>query len=444
MNPRPRLRRASRGFTLIEVLLTSVLAATLLAALWALLSMYLKLFDAGQVKVEQAQLVRTLFAQLESDLASVVQSPPAMPVVPVLISPAAAPASSSPTSPKSPAGSAPSPGSSAASSAAPQGSPAQNPASMGAGSAPSAIPAALRQPRGPRPDGPRPEGLRGPASPGSSPSSTKSPAAGPSRARHEAAQVTATASLRPSGVFGTESSLQIDVLQAAIVPAEIEIEQHRMPGEVGPTHAPELTTIVYSFEENQEPGQPVGQPTMRLVRRELAWEDRHPAIRAARGTAQLPGQSTAHAPVADGLSTSRNQTGPPLPVDPLPPPIEDDKTTIVPEVAQFGVRYYDGAAWVLEWNSAERHALPVAIEITLEMRPAHEGVAPPPPPELAAVDATARVPVGPVHRLLVHLEGSAPATPESVMPEFERPHPRPLSDRDAPPPVKTRSDAKRS
>ena len=80
-----KLPWAAAAFTLVEVLLTSVLTATLLAALWSLLAMYSKMFDTGQTKTEQSQLARTLLAQLSDDLHGIVQAPPAVPPMPLLV-----------------------------------------------------------------------------------------------------------------------------------------------------------------------------------------------------------------------------------------------------------------------------------------------------------------------------------------------------------------------
>ena len=67
-----RPRRRSAGFTLLEVLLTAILSATLLAGLWSLFGTYLRLFESGQTRVERAQLARALTAQLSDDLHAVV------------------------------------------------------------------------------------------------------------------------------------------------------------------------------------------------------------------------------------------------------------------------------------------------------------------------------------------------------------------------------------
>lgn len=65
----------ARGFTLLEILLATGLAATLLLGLWSLFSIYTSLFETGQTKTEQSQLARALLEQLTDDLHSAIQDP---------------------------------------------------------------------------------------------------------------------------------------------------------------------------------------------------------------------------------------------------------------------------------------------------------------------------------------------------------------------------------
>jgi type II secretory pathway pseudopilin PulG len=75
--------REARGFTLLEVLIATGLAATLLLGLWSLFSLYADLFERGQAKTEQSQLARALLEQLTADLHSAIQDPiPGEPVEP--------------------------------------------------------------------------------------------------------------------------------------------------------------------------------------------------------------------------------------------------------------------------------------------------------------------------------------------------------------------------
>ncbi len=70
-------RRRAGGFTLLEILLTTVLSAALLGILWGLFSVYLRLFETGQAKAQQQQLVRALLQQLTDDLHSALEDSPA-------------------------------------------------------------------------------------------------------------------------------------------------------------------------------------------------------------------------------------------------------------------------------------------------------------------------------------------------------------------------------
>ena len=61
------------AFTLLEVLLTTVLSATLVLGAWSLLNIYVQLFETGQSKTEQSQLVRSLMQQISDDLHGAIQ-----------------------------------------------------------------------------------------------------------------------------------------------------------------------------------------------------------------------------------------------------------------------------------------------------------------------------------------------------------------------------------
>jgi type II secretory pathway pseudopilin PulG len=71
-----------RAFTLLEVLLATVLSATLLLALWSLFRVYSNLFVAGQDESLRQQLIRSLTEQLTSDLQNTIQDPTAGPAAP--------------------------------------------------------------------------------------------------------------------------------------------------------------------------------------------------------------------------------------------------------------------------------------------------------------------------------------------------------------------------
>jgi hypothetical protein len=85
------------------------------------------------------------------------------------------------------------------------------------------------------------------------------------------------------------------------------------------------------------------------------------------------------------------------------------------EVQQFGLRYYDGAAWVTSWDSGVRGELPRAIEITLVFPLPGQPVDPAQEEEAPAA-SFAEEPLGVTYRLVVPLAQTgpnAPAEPEN-------------------------------
>lgn len=66
------MRRASRGFTLLEVLLTLGMVLVLLASLWSLFNVFNRLFEVAPVKAAQARLVAGIVQQLSDDLQSAI------------------------------------------------------------------------------------------------------------------------------------------------------------------------------------------------------------------------------------------------------------------------------------------------------------------------------------------------------------------------------------
>jgi hypothetical protein len=68
---------ASKGFTLLEVLIAFLLSITLLLSLWSILGAYSRLFESGKAKTEQSQLARALLERLTDDLRGTIQDAPA-------------------------------------------------------------------------------------------------------------------------------------------------------------------------------------------------------------------------------------------------------------------------------------------------------------------------------------------------------------------------------
>ena len=475
-----RARRSRCAFTLIEVLLTTVLAATLLAALWSLLSMYSKMFETGHARTEQSQLARALMRQISDDLHSVILTPPKVQRVsdissasPTTPAPAAGKASDNGKSPSKPDRAEQgrrfpvSKGPSLASAQGNLGTSANNSGNSNSASNSSANPVGSglerikrnmnqRDGAAPAPNASAPNSL--------SPDNSRPGATLPNNSN----TVHTTSSLRPAGLFGTDSYVQIDVYQPTDPPPESDFGDPTGLGAIAPTRAPELRTIIYSFEETGEPGQHAGEPQMCLTRRELDWEQAHPAgegsqsgerpeVRTAQEPATpfgastdpslgLPGSSsglTGSAPglpgAAPGLQSPDNLLGGRLPGD---QPTEGQTSDAIPEVMHFGLRYFDGAMWTESWDSVARQGLPVAIEVRLELKHPHDTLA------AAQASATPTTPGAPTHdltltkrrlpsyRLVVHLPPATEVKPmarDPYSPGRSSPGESPRMDRGASP-----------
>ncbi len=61
------------GFTLMEVLLVTILSAVLMVGLWSLFGTYIRLFESGPARTERAQLLRALKQQFSDDLRGAIQ-----------------------------------------------------------------------------------------------------------------------------------------------------------------------------------------------------------------------------------------------------------------------------------------------------------------------------------------------------------------------------------
>lgn len=70
-----RQHTSRRAFTLLEVVIASLLVAVLMASVYQVLFIYRKLFERGETQTEEIQLVRTLSQQLSDDLVGAIQDP---------------------------------------------------------------------------------------------------------------------------------------------------------------------------------------------------------------------------------------------------------------------------------------------------------------------------------------------------------------------------------
>lgn len=86
---------------------------------------------------------------------------------------------------------------------------------------------------------------------------------------------------------------------------------------------------------------------------------------------------------------------------------QQDLGPIAPEVAAIGFLYFDGTDVVTEWDSQERGGLPMAVEVTLYIRPRHHRKSPVVTTRAAAAMEQEELLV---YRLLVHLPIAEPTT----------------------------------
>ncbi len=226
--------------------------------------------------------------------------------------------------------------------------------------------------------------------------------------------------VRRFGLFGSQTALQIDVLQvtpaqfaSTVLDAAAETTDRKTREQV-----PELHTVQYRLlapDEGDEGSQIAG-----LVRREFDWEtpasDKGgpPSMRRSSGLIR-PGKgfSPRSRPGEDRAEEL-------LDIDPGDPSI-----LVVPEVAGLEFRYFDGSGWTSQWNSLTRKSLPSAVEVTMKVGAAESDAARP------AADRQDREamgepatrpgvsPRGPLqtYRMLVYLPSTALARPATITAE---------------------------
>ncbi len=283
-----------RGFTLLEVLLATLLSATLLAITWGLMGIYLELFEKGSGQVEQSRLARAVLQQFSDDLLSAIEDSPGTVEAADLFE-------------------------------------------TGNGGSPD---------RG----GP----VRG----------------GP---------------VRRFGLMGTSQTLQIDVLQGIALEESpmLSADVTGAPGDPSALQVPELRTIYYDFAppEADAVGDLIaGSETLNadlpampgLTRRELDFETPYgSAGEAGFGQATAAVATTSAITAADlldsspALDASSSATASPNVLD-------SHGRTHLAEVVGLALRYFDGSRWSNEWDSLRRKSLPVAVEVSIQVRPPGE------------------------------------------------------------------------
>lgn len=312
-------RRYKAGFTLLEILLTSLLTAIILMSLWSLSDIYLRLFVSGKKKIEEVQLVRGLTHQLSHDVAQVVQIVPAERFG-TQISPASFNPSVSPIPPGNAAGTA-------------NRNPAANPIR------PAVRASALAFLVGQNPPAVQP------AAPITlSPTAERKSELGTPR----------------FGLFGTKHTLRLLVLVADPLAFREPVDLSDVLPEPGQPRAPfasELRTIEYSFDSHRETGSSGQQRPSGLIRREWPWET-WSGLRLAgqqlggsiSGFSMMPPE-VAEWTAEDALAFENNQN-----------------VLHLPQVSALEFHYFDGVDWETEWNSAERQQLPRLVEVLFTVK----------------------------------------------------------------------------
>jgi hypothetical protein len=316
---RPSRSSPNAGFTLLEILLASLLASVVLVALWTLSDVYLRLFISGKRKIEETQLVRGLTQQIAKDLVQVIQLPEE-----------ASPGTSVP-------------GASVSTVSGP-GRSVQTPRANTEGS---------------------PRGISRPQSGLTLPSDV-SPVVGRPLQAVPVARPNSESDKRPLdrnlpkfGLFGTKQALRLIVLETdprtTREPTDLA-EILPQPGQARPPIASELRTIEYSFSSPIESYAGDNQHPPGLIRRQWAWETWN-GMRMASLRGADSGSSSSMLPEPNAEWTAEDALL-----------LESDRSLVhVPQVVGLEFSYYDGDEWQEEWNSWERKRLPLLVEVLLQI-----------------------------------------------------------------------------
>ena len=315
------------GFTLLEVLLTSLLAAVVLVALWSLSDIYMRLFLIAQRKIDETQLVRGLTEHLFEDLSQIIQKKddaPGLPFIPRSFS--------SDSRPDSREGSTRSRGA------------ASSPPLRSGGASGSAEP--------PMSSGTPPGGMPIVSTHNITAGSTSTPSTATS-------EKSASEQMIPRfGLFGTSQSLRLIVLDTnpmtAREPTDLA-EVLPQPGSVRPPLAAEIRTIEYTYVEPDESTGDSQQHPPGLVRREWAWET-WVGLRMLNQNSS--GSDSSSKMMPDGkLEWSVEDAD----------DLEMERLYHVPSIVGLEFQYFNGEDWQDEWDSLEEQKLPVLVEVVFQI-----------------------------------------------------------------------------
>lgn len=361
-----RRPRRSSGFTLLEILLTSLLASVVLVALWSLSDIYMRLFVSGRNKIEETQLARSLTSQFARDVSQVIQRPEEI-------------------QQNQPFG------------------------GFGGSTSPPTGPRTLRQ-MSPTSSGSEPRRLEfgssaPPAIPPGGEFSESNSGLGETLRQFDD-------SIPRFGLFGTSDALRLIVLQidprTTRAPTDLA-DVLPDPGRLRIPFASELRTIEYSLGSARESTDLDQRHPPGLIRREWAWEH-WIGIRAASQLSVGGAEASTMLPKGELDWTAEDAIA-----------FEDQEYLHVPQVESLEFNYYDGEEWDIEWNSWERGKLPVLVEVLIEFQinsKPRKTASSTESNELAdeTSSGTNSVPSGTVYRRLIHLPFSNKVKSE---PEFD-------------------------
>ncbi len=306
----PKFRR---GFTLIEVLLVTILSAVLMVGLWSLFGTYIRLFDSGPERTERAQLLRALKLQFTDDLQGVNQI----------------------ALPTTRSGSRMTFG---------QTSTSTSPNSAGAVNVDSLLSSIDTSSQSPLP-----RSSRMTFGQTSTSTSSDSAAAADIDLLLSSTDASSQSPLPRFGIIGDSQSLRLFTLKPPEVGLDDSPPDDALTVEPGlsPTVGREFVAVTYTFSEPLDASPIEQEQPPGLLRREQLWIAPRSVPGIAAESDSLFGADSAEA-TADEL-------------------LADDSATWVPEVRALKFRYFGDGVWQESWDSLQKRALPTAVEIVFEL-----------------------------------------------------------------------------
>jgi hypothetical protein len=386
---RTTLRRRRRGLTLLELILALALSVLVLMAIAMAIDVHYRMFDVRRTSIEETHVARAVLRSIADDLHTALQfAPPDLSGLETVTGNTAAAAASMASNvtgdelPQGLTGNGSGNTNSTGNNSSGQGtSPTGQTTSFGQGD--------QSGQSGSSQNGSSPMGVSGfgsfGATGGSSqagqPSSTSATGTG-----EETAELGTPITV--VGLYGSATSLQFDMSR---LPRVDEYEAiYSGNSELGAVDIPsDVKTVTYfvcsedTFDAAKSPGLMTGSPQPSLTGRGRGLMRR-----------ELSQAVSSWAEANGNLQTTYA-----------------DAKLLAEEVVGLQFKYYDGSAWLEDWNSDDLGGLPTAVEITVTIQPTYAMS------EQALEDLAAdEVPPEKVYSLIVHLPAARIADPASEMP----------------------------